>query len=132
MFGPKDSSPCQRHPFPKGIPSGWGRDAFGIGANSFPLSEVMVCSQGFHSSKVLKVASYTCSAVLLFSGSILTIPVALQLIVRSTPLSQRDAFGMVFANDCIDFQVAKPVFFFDDGWPLFNIYSIDNHTSMVF
>ena len=82
--------------------------------------------------KVLRVASYTCSAVLLFRGSILTIPVALQLIVSSTPLSQRDALGMIFANDCIDFQVAKPVFFFYDVRSLFNVYSIDNHTSVVF
>ena len=50
-----------------------------------------------------------------------------------------DALGMVFANDCIDFsegmplaQVAKPVFFFYDSRPLFNIYSIDNQASMVF
>lgn len=35
--------------------------------------------------KVFRVASYTSWAVLLFRGSILTIPVALQLIVSSTP-----------------------------------------------
>ena len=122
------------------------RDVLGMGANSFPLSEVMVCSQGFHSSKVLMVASYTCSAVLLFRSSILTIPVALQLIVSSTPLSHAKGIplgkgclskgilriGMVFANDCIDFQVAKSVFLFHNSRSLFNVYSIDNQTSMVF
>ena len=42
---PRDSSPCQRHPFPKGIPSGWGRDAFGIGVESSELLIRIPCQQ---------------------------------------------------------------------------------------